>query len=206
MPAAANGGADGAAAGATTGATTGAAKGAAANSPLRLFVALWPPPPLRRAWQSWQQQWVWPAGAAPVAPERWHVTLHFLGAVAPARLVALRDALRRPATQVAPFEFGLDRAEHWSHGLVVLSRSAPSAGLAELHARLGDALRGAGLAVEARAFRPHVTLARRAHGAGGPPPPGLRWPVRGYALVQSANGYHTLRHYRLAAEGRETGP
>lgn len=187
------------------GASSAAANGDAAGTSLRLFVALWPPTSLRRAWQSWQRQWAWPAGSAPVAPERWHVTLHFLGAVAASRLEALQQALHPPATQVRPFEFGLERVERWSHGLVVLGPGETPAALAELHARLGDALRAAGLTVEARAFRPHVTLARRAQGADGPPPPGLRWAVRGFALVQSANGYRILRRYRLAAEAPDAG-
>jgi len=41
-------------------------------------------------------------------------------------------------------------------------------------------------------LRPHVTLARKARGAVAPAQPfELRWPVRGYALMQSAAGRYT---------------
>ena len=57
-------------------------------------------------------------------------------------------------------------------------------------------LRGLALPVEARSFRPHVTIARRA-GLATPPAsgPGLRWKVRDYALVESrpsAQGAYTV--------------
>ena len=61
-----------------------------------------------------------------------------------------------------------------------------------MHAALADTLRGLGLPVEARAFQAHVTLARRA--AHAQPPVDVepvRWPVRGYVLVQSAGGRYT---------------
>jgi 2'-5' RNA ligase len=174
------------------------------DATLRLFIALWPTPAARHALRDWQCAWTWPAGAAVIAPERIHLTLHFLGQVAAARLDALRAALQPPAERFDPFELRLDRIEHWPHGLLVLSPSAAPEPLRRLHDRIGDALRGIGLPVESRAFRPHVTLARRAAGVEGPPAPeGLRWPVRGYALVQSANGYHTLQRYRC---GAATGP
>jgi 2'-5' RNA ligase len=74
------------------------------------------------------------------------------------------------------------------------------AALEILHARLAETLRALGLPVEARPFRPHLTLARKAAGAVAPAAaPDIRWPVAGYSLVQSAGGYRTLRHYGRAA-------
>lgn len=170
--------------------------GAAAH---RLFIALWPTPAARRALQDWLAPCTWPAGAAVVAPERLHVTLHFLGQVPAARVPALRTALQAPALALAPGELCFDRVQHWAHGVVVLAPAAVPEPLARLHTQLAQVLDDLGLPVEARPFRPHVTLARKAAGAVLPDAPaaprGLCWPVRGYALVESAGGYRTLQRY-----------
>jgi 2'-5' RNA ligase len=159
----------------------------------RLFLALWPGPATLRALLAWRTQWRWPPGAAVVPSERLHLTLHFIGMVDAARVPELAHGL-----QVAwrRFEIVFDRAEAWPRGLVVLGASATPPALAELHGRLADALRCLELPVEARAFRPHVTLARKATHAGHPATaPALRWPVHGYALVDSERGYRTLARY-----------
>jgi 2'-5' RNA ligase len=162
----------------------------------RLFIALWPAPGTKRALAAWLRGWSWPAHAALVAPERLHLTLHFLGSVPESRLQRLRDAMAAPALDLAPCELRFDRVERWPHGLVVLGAQQLPEPLLALHARLADALRALQLPVEARRFRPHVTLARKAEGAEAPPDaPDIRWPVAGYALVQSADGYRTLQQY-----------
>ena len=161
---------------------------------LRLFLALWPPAPVRQRLQAWQAQWRWPSRAAVVPGDRLHLTLHFLGAVPRERLDALRAAL---AVSFTPFELRLGAASLWPRGLAALAPLEIPPPLLALHARLADALRAVELPVEARAFRPHVSLARKAAGALAPARPlALRWPVRRYTLMQSADGYHPLRHYR----------
>ncbi|HVQ03311.1 MAG TPA: 2'-5' RNA ligase family protein [Burkholderiaceae bacterium] len=77
-----------------------------------------------------------------------------------------------------------------------LAQAAPA--LLDLQAALGQALQRCGLRVESRAFKPHVTLARRAARAtlAAPSAP-QRWPVSAYALVASAGGrYRNLALYR----------
>jgi len=161
---------------------------------LRLFIGLWPDAATRRALAAWQARWAWPAGAAPVVPERLHLTVHFLGQVEAVRLPELVAELRLPPFE--PFELRLGHAELWPRGLAVLCPDEIPAGLARLHADLADALRRLALPVEARPFRPHVTLARKAVAATAPPETiELRWRVGGYALVQSERGYRTLASY-----------
>jgi 2'-5' RNA ligase len=50
---------------------------------------------------------------------------------------------------------------------------------------------------EARTYRPHVTMARRAGGAGVPASgPEIDWAITHYALVESqSGGYTVLREY-----------
>lgn len=153
---------------------------------MRLFLALWPDDAVRRRLAAAQQAWHWPARAARVPPDRLHLTLHFLGEVADSEARALAASLP-PCT--APFTLRLDRVALWPPGIAVLEPVEPPAGLAALHSDLAGVLRAQGLRVEARAFRPHVTLARHAQDAV--PPAGLPvidWAVRGYALVRSHPG------------------
>ncbi|HPP83058.1 MAG TPA: RNA 2',3'-cyclic phosphodiesterase, partial [Rubrivivax sp.] len=125
----------------------------------RLFIAVWPSAAVRAELQAWLRRWRWPAGAAVVAGERLHLTLHFLGQVPLARLPMLTAAMADAAAGATRCELAFERVEHWPHGLVVLRASADSAPLARLHAALGASLRQIGLAPQARPYRAHVTLA-----------------------------------------------
>lgn len=171
----------------------------ASPPPLRLFIALWPDAATRRALSAWQDRWRWPAAARCVPAQRLHMTLHFLGPVAAERVPEVREALATAAADFAPFELRFGEARLWPHGLAVLGPRPGDAGLQPLahwHARLAEMLRQLQLPVEARPFRPHVTLARRAAGALPPPrSPRFGWAVRGCALVQSADGYRVLQRY-----------
>jgi len=155
----------------------------------RLFLALWPAPAVRAALAAQQSRWRWPASALPVEPAALHLTLHFIGPVPRARLQELAQGLARPCPR---FMLALDQSELWPNHCATLCPGEVPEALRSLHAALADALRGLALPVESRAFRPHVTLARRATGALPPAAPAaLRWPVRGYVLVQSAGGRYT---------------
>lgn len=154
---------------------------------LRLFLALWPAPALRDALAARADAWAWTPTARRTPPDRLHVTLHFLGDVAPARLPALRAGL---AVDWSGCELVLDREAVWPGGIAVLEASQVPPALAGLHARLGERLQALALPVETRRWRPHVTFARKAAGArprAAVQP--LRWQVGpGYLLVQSAPG------------------
>lgn len=165
------------------------------DRPLRLFLALWPSPRVRLALQARQGAWRWSDTAARVAPERLHLTLHFLGDVPRERLPELQQGLR---VEFKRFELVFAAAALWPHGVAVLLPEATPPALLALHADLQHALQSLRLPTEARAFRPHLTLARH---AGASLPPGqtmpLRWSVRGYVLVSSERGPRT--GYRIVA-------
>ncbi|WP_020653973.1 RNA 2',3'-cyclic phosphodiesterase [Massilia niastensis] len=159
----------------------------------RLFLALWPEPGVRHQLAAWRDAWQWPRGAAPVHSDKLHVTLHFLGNLASERLPALQGGLDVPFT---PFRLELGLPVLWPRGLAVLEPHGESPELLALYARLEQAVAALGLAPEARKYRPHVTLARRAAGAGIPATgPAVRWDVAGYALVASRDGAYTVLHH-----------
>ena len=164
----------------------------------RLFLALWPEPGVRHQLREARDLWQWPRGAGPVHADKLHVTLHFLGSVPTARLPELLDGFSVP---FEPFRLDLGRPVLWPHGIAVLEPHQEPPELLALHARLSEALVALGLQPEARQYRPHVTMARRAAGAGIPEQgPAIAWDVHGYALVESKTGdggaYTVLREYR----------
>jgi RNA 2',3'-cyclic 3'-phosphodiesterase len=160
---------------------------------VRLFTALWPSTATRDAVTAHADAWTWPAAARRTRPERLHVTLHFLGSVDAELVPALK---KRLDVAWAGCELSLDRPQVWPGGIAVIEASEVPPALATLHARLGERLEGLGLALEARRYRPHVTLARKAFGAR-PPAAAVRWYAGpGFALVQSlpgGRGYENLQ-------------
>lgn len=163
----------------------------------RLFLALCPPPAVRAALAAHAQSWHWNDQARRYAPEDWHLTLHFLGALPRARIPELSAGLAVPVT---PFRLHFGQPMQWPQGLAVLLPSAACPALAQLHEQLAQAVRSLGLTTDVRPFRPHITLAR--HAMSAVPPLQLAafdWPVQGYALLEStsdpARRYRVLRTY-----------
>jgi 2'-5' RNA ligase len=171
----------------------------------RLFIALWPPPNLAKALHARYAAGRGNSPARPIPPQRIHLTLHFLGQVPGSE----RDALRRVLQVACPaFELCIGRIEGWGHGLVVARPEQVPQQLTQLHQAMAEQLHGLGLRTEARAFRPHLTLARKHLGPW--PAAGvqladatllepLSWRVQGHVLVRSRTGpdggYDVLQAY-----------
>jgi 2'-5' RNA ligase len=164
----------------------------------RLFIALWPDPAIREQLRAWRDSFAWPKAAAPVRTQQLHVTLHFLGNIPRARLPELVQGL---GVGFAPFELELGQAELWRGGIAVLAPDLAPPPLLALHGAIGEALQRLDLPLEARPYRPHVTLARRAGRALAPTMqcPPVRWRADGYSLMESKLGasaeYGVLQHY-----------
>ena len=163
----------------------------------RLFLALAPPAPVRATLAQYVAQWHWGPTARRYAPADWHLTLHFLGEVARAKIESMRSSLTVP---MRPFTLNFGRAAHWPHGLIVLLPSRVPQALQQLHLKLQNALAGIDLQTETRPYRPHLTLARHAEDAIEPEQtPTFDWQVDGYTLMEStgfaASRYRTLQRY-----------
>lgn len=157
------------------------------DKPWRLFLGWWPGAATQAALLDHAQAWHWAPSARRTHAERLHLTLHFIGDVAPPRVEALRAGW--PAGP-GPFALVFDRAAVWHGGIAVLEAGTVPAHLAAWHGRLAAALAAAALPVEQRAWRPHVTLARQARGSR---PPATFAPVHwagdgSYLLVRSLPG------------------
>ena len=174
------------------------------RDPARLFLALWPEAPLRTRLAACRDDWRWPAGAKPVADATLHLTLHFIGALARARIPALAASLAAvPVEKIALRPAG---CELWRGGIAVL-RFDCEAALPDLHERLGAVLTVAGIALDPRPFAPHVTLARKAAKAEPPAErPAFEWHADGFVLVESLPGgsarYEVLTRFKAAAQAR----
>ena len=174
------------------------------RDPARLFLALWPEAPLRTKLAACRDAWRWPTGAKPVADATLHLTLHFIGALARARMPALAASLA--AVPVGRIVLRPAGCELWRGGIAVL-RFEGDAALPELHDRLGAVLTDAGIALDPRPFAPHVTLARKA--AKAEPPAerlAFEWRADGFALVESLPGgsarYEVLSRFGAAPQAR----
>lgn len=166
----------------------------------RLFFALWPDDKTRQALFHWQTHNL-------PADVRWqhradlHMTLHFLGQVDD----ALLDPLRELGADLATPCFGmvLDEIGHWRKPQILWAGPSSVPGeLPRLHANLGAGLNALGFEAEARAFKPHVTLARKVRNQPKAQPLApLTWSVTELALVESRPGdapiYHPVGRWPL---------
>lgn len=156
----------------------------------RLFFALWPGQVLRERVTTHQALWNWAPPSRPTPAAKTHLTLLFMDGVDPARIPDLLQIGADVGRQFAGFELVLDRAGVWRHGGIAhLAPQHPPVPLLALHAALVDRVGRRGLPFDSRAYSPHLTLGRRAERLDPPAAfPPLRWPVRGFALVQSLLG------------------
>ena len=170
----------------------------------RLFFALWPDAVLRDTIYKATRKAVKASGGKPVPPANFHVTLAFLGNLAPEAAEVARAAATGIRGQA--FELVLDRFGFWPQpGVAWLGASrVPEAGR-RLAGQLASALCEGGLQLDLRPFVPHVTLARKVGKPGdfGSVKP-IPWPARAFVLVRSVthpsgSEYLVLQEWPLAA-------
>lgn len=128
---------------------------------MRLFFAILPGRHLAGALHHLARPLTRRCRGRPVPPRSLHLTLAFLGEVAPERL----DELRHIGSQLphaAGAVWRLDQVGSWHGGIVWASGSQPCPALEQLAAALRSALAGAGFSIEQRPYLPHVTLLRQA--------------------------------------------
>ena len=128
-----------------------------------------------------------------------HATLAFLGDVH--RAVLPRLEVLGAATTRSPLELSLDRVGSFPRaGVAYVAASHVPAALLDLHAQLAQALTAERFRLDARPYRPHVTLARhcrqplRDHAV-----PARAWRPRCLALYESVTAPEGAQYEVLAS-------
>jgi 2'-5' RNA ligase len=177
-----------------------------------MFFALWPPDAVRE--ELARVASVVPPGSAArahrVKPERFHLTLAFLGEIDKAQA----DAAMQAASSVvaAPFDLVFDTVGHFARaGVAWLGPHELCSGLAQLKAELDRELLRFGLPVESGAYTPHLTCLRGVRDAPDALPFRIDWPVAEFVLVRSVvkagvSGYEVVRRWPLRREWGASRP
>ena len=175
---------------------------ASENRPQRLFFALWPDASLRQPLDSRSEPLVQATSGRPVPAENSHITLAFLGNVdanQQACVERMAGAISSPS-----FEFTLDRFGYWSRSKVTwLAPSEVPEPLVLLADALSTGSRKCGLTLDARPYRPHLTLMRKATGVPDKVSiEPLLWSADRFVLVRSVSvpqgvRYEVLREWPL---------
>ena len=174
-----------------------------AAAPWRLFFAVWPTPEIARLLNAWARTAQVECGGRVTLPANIHLTLAFLGDVAPGRAKRLAECARMAGG--AAHALALDEARYWKHNRVVWAgpRVIPPA-LAGIARALNRELVAADFPTEAREFNAHVTLIRQARLPRALPGlPTIAWPVRELVLVRTqrsstGSSYAVLERFALA--------
>jgi 2'-5' RNA ligase len=169
----------------------------------RLFFALWPAPALQDAIATTGQALARARalGGREIPPPRIHLTLLFLGDVAPAAEKRLITAAGR--IRARPFDLTLDQAGCFFRSKVFwLGASKVPRKLGELAQELRASMAGVGIQPDRKDLVPHVTCLRDIRHVIRPAPVSpIVWPVREFVLVHSTLGaqpqYHVVSHWPL---------
>lgn len=165
----------------------------------RLFFALWPDPPTLARGLAEVQRRVPRGSGRPQRADQLHLTVEFLGSVPEARLGDVLEVGRVAAAGASCCTLVLDATEHWRRPQVLcLTASVVPPPLLALVEALRAELAARGFEPERRAFRPHLTLARKVRRP--PPATGVepfQWPVSELTLVESTTDPTGSRYERL---------
>lgn len=165
-----------------------------------MFFALWPDPALQARMAATAKAVASnrAIGGRDLATEGLHLTLLFLGDIAPDAEKRLVTAAGR--VKARPFDLTLDQAGCFFRSKVFWlgPRTVPRK-LTELAQALQAAMAGVGLAPDYKELVPHVTYLRDIRHVIRPAAVDpIIWPVRQFALVHSAGGeYHVVSQWPL---------
>ncbi|HEY0334559.1 MAG TPA: 2'-5' RNA ligase family protein [Stenotrophomonas sp.] len=170
-----------------------------------LFFALMPPPEIAGRAEAMAQSLIARGGRQhrPIAADRLHVTLYFLGHFPGLPATVLENA-RQVGDRVSTpsFDLSLDRVGGWGGArdrqpCVLTGEGAGVAGVHALHQRLGERLVRQDPGSASQAFTPHMTLFYGPTAPTGESIEPLQWHVDALWLLRSVAG-----RARYQVEGR----
>lgn len=173
----------------------------------RYFFALWPDDAVREQLYRLGRHVVHKNGHR-IRMAQLHITLTFLGPMSDACLECVHENAAR--IQGQGFDLALERVGVWRKQRIQwLAPGRTPAALHRLVTQLRGAMEGCGFLPERRAFRPHVTLARKVNTllpvvSVAP----VHWSVREFALIRSVThqegpAYELLKRWPLLGKGAE---
>ncbi len=166
----------------------------------RLFFALWPDPETRKRIDIFNRR-IKGGRLKKVHVDNLHVTLVFLGAVnseIEADIISQSEKIGIPA-----FTIEFARLAFWKKPRILcLTAVQYDSQLILLVDTIKGLLEPLGIEIEERAFRPHITLARKATGLIDIEAPCIEWRARSFSLVESCSTpsgvhYQVLRSWEL---------
>lgn len=151
----------------------------------RLFFALWPDEGLSAELYRLGGQLQEHCGGRRMRAETLHMTLAFPGEVEQSRVTDVHALAS--LIETAPFDVNLMQTGFWRHNRIVWAAPAEMPqGLVDLAAVLQERLKAAGFKLDARPYRPHVSLLRNTQCTPLPAlAEALHWPVRDFVLARS---------------------
>ena len=127
----------------------------------KLFFALWPDMRQRDRMRNFISPVARLVEGRAVERHNWHITLAYIGEFPEARINELHEA--RMAVNVEPFRLRFDRLEFWPRPkIAALVAATVPAELERLMKDLKGRIFAAGVELEQRTYRPHVTAVRNA--------------------------------------------
>jgi len=184
---------------------------------MRLFVSIAVPAPIRDALAAFQSHL---AGSCTDSDIRWtrpdhiHLTLEFLGEVAPDRLPPLAETIRVACAPCSPLTLRLGPPGAFPHlqrpRILWVGVESLDRGLFVLQERLHSSIGSFAQSLEKRPFHPHLTLARVKHLAANAatalqhhlmawtPPAQQPWDVNAVELMRSHLHAHGSNYERLS--------
>ncbi|MDQ1703515.1 MAG: 2,3-cyclic 3-phosphodiesterase [Frankiaceae bacterium] len=133
---------------------------------MRLFVALVPPSPVADevAHAVARLPSAIRAELKRIAPERYHLTLAFLGDVPEDHTAALVDCLRAVATDAPPLRLQVAGAGHFEERVLWLGLRGDTKPMRDLAVAVTESVTASGLPLQQKPYSPHLTVARPRNG------------------------------------------
>lgn len=177
----------------------------------RVFFALWPDDTARAKLHAEAGRLRQRLGGRATHPDTLHLTLVFIGDVRDDQIETMKQAASQVAS--APIDISFDILGCWRHNHIAYRgmRAAPKA-LLQLVEQLSSCLVRAGIRFDARPYKPHITLVRKADCAlfgnlaesardgeenENPTLEPIRWPARDFVLVKSSLRAEGARYEQL---------
>lgn len=158
----------------------------------RLFFALLPGDEARNQIDCLNQS-IQPLDGKRISAENLHVTLVFLGHIDSKTENMIRNNVSN--IHLPSFTLHFDQLEFWQKPKVLCLTMQPiNTPLLELVEALKNSVQVNGFTPETRAYRPHITLARKVHKHSDIDKLSIEWSAKSFCLLESCRSSNTVQY------------